>query len=118
MVAMLEFQMALPEIIPGLPSDGMALCIAGVCGHMVSLRRESRRLGAPWAEDEAANFFIWAIVGILLGGRLAGTLIYEPTNYYWIKPWFIFWPSMSREPLSAFRACPITADSSDSSSPR
>jgi len=55
-------------------------------------RRESKRLGAPWSEDEAANFFIWAIVGILIGGRLAGTLIYEPTNYYWIKPWFIFWP--------------------------
>jgi len=55
-------------------------------------RRESKRLGAPWTEDEAANFFMWSIVGILIGGRLAGTLIYEPTNYYWIKPWFIFWP--------------------------
>jgi len=94
MVAMLEFPKWLsPEIIPGLPFRwyGLMYLIAFSVAWLL-FRRESKRLRAPWTEDEAANFFIWSIVGILLGGRLAGTLIYEPSNYYWIKPWFIFWP--------------------------
>jgi phosphatidylglycerol:prolipoprotein diacylglycerol transferase len=55
-------------------------------------RRESTRIDAPWTEEDSANFFLWAIVGVLIGGRLGGTLIYEPTDYYWRKPWFIIWP--------------------------
>lgn len=94
MVAMLEFPKWLsPEIIPGLPFRWYGLMYLIAFGvTWLLFKRESRRLGAPWTEDEAANFFIWGIVGILVGGRLAGTLIYEPTNYYWIKPWYIFWP--------------------------
>lgn len=94
MLAMLEFPKWLkPEIIPGLPFRwyGLMYLIAFSIAWVL-FRKESRRIKAPWTEDDAANFFIWGIVGILLGGRLAGTLIYEPTNYYWTRPWFIFWP--------------------------
>ncbi|PKL05635.1 MAG: prolipoprotein diacylglyceryl transferase [Spirochaetae bacterium HGW-Spirochaetae-9] len=94
MAAMLEFPAWLkPEIIPGLPFRWYGLMYVLAFGTAWFLfRMESKRLGKPWSEDLAANFFLWAIVGVLLGGRLAGTLIYEPTDYYWRRPWFIFWP--------------------------
>ncbi len=94
MLAMLEFPSWLkPEIIPGLPFRWYGLMYVLAFGTTWYLfRKESKRIKAPWTEDQAANFFLWAIVGVLIGGRLAGTLIYEPTDYYWRKPWFIFWP--------------------------
>jgi len=94
MAAMLEFPAWLkPEIIPGLPFRWYGLMYVLAFGTAWFLFRfESKRLGKPWSEELAANFFLWAIVGVLLGGRLAGTLIYEPTDYYWRRPWFILWP--------------------------
>jgi len=94
MPAMIEFPSWIkPEIIPGLPFRWYGLMYVLAFGTTWLLfRRESKRLDKPWTEDMSANFFLWAIVGILLGGRLAGTLIYEPTDYYWRRPWFILWP--------------------------
>ena len=94
MLAMLEFPAWLkPEIVPGLPFRwyGLMYVLAfGVTWYLFLW--ESKRLKSPWNEDLAANFFLWAIVGVLLGGRLAGTLVYEPTDFYWTHPWFILWP--------------------------
>jgi len=82
-----------PEIIPGLPFRWYGLMYVLAFGTTWLLfRHESHRIGASWSDDEGAGFFFAAIAGIILGGRLAGTLIYEPTDYYWRKPWFIFWP--------------------------
>jgi len=94
MLGMLEFPSWLkPEIIPGLPFRWYGLMYVLAFGTTWLLfRRESTRIKASWTEDQSANFFLWAIIGVLIGGRLAGTLIYEPTDYYWRKPWFIFWP--------------------------
>ena len=94
MAAMLEFPAWLkPEIIPGLPFRWYGLMYVLAFGTAWFLfRRESKRIRAPWTEELSANFFLWLIVGVLVGGRLAGTLIYEPTDYYWRRPWFIFWP--------------------------
>lgn len=94
MAAMLDFPAWLkPEIIPGLPFRWYGLMYVLAFGvTWLLFRSESKRLGKEWGEDLAANFFIWAIVGVLIGGRLAGTLIYEPTDYYWRRPWFILWP--------------------------
>lgn len=82
-----------PEIVPGLPFRWYGLMyVLAFATTWILFRRESRRIGAPWSDEEAAGFFYAAIAGILIGGRLAGTLIYEPTDYYWRKPWFIVWP--------------------------
>lgn len=82
-----------PEIIPGLPFRwyGLMYVVGFLCAWFL-FRKESRRIGAKWTDDDMTSFFFWGIAGILLGGRLAGTLIYEPTDFYWRKPWFIFWP--------------------------
>ncbi|MCE5255748.1 MAG: prolipoprotein diacylglyceryl transferase [Spirochaetaceae bacterium] len=94
MLAMINFPAWLkPEIVPGLPFRWYGLMY--VVAFMVTwllFRYESKRTKKPWTEELSANFFLWAIVGILLGGRLAGTLIYEPTDYYWRHPWMILWP--------------------------
>jgi len=94
MVAMVNFPTWLqPEIIPGLPFRWYGLMYVVAFGiTWLLFRHEAKRQKKPWTEDMSANFFLWAIVGILIGGRLGGTLIYEPTNYYWTHPWMILWP--------------------------
>jgi len=82
-----------PEIIPGLPFRWYGLMyVVAFLITWVLFRYESKREKKPWTEETAANFFLWSIIGILIGGRLGGTLIYEPTNYYWTHPWMILWP--------------------------
>ncbi len=81
-----------PEIIPGLPFRwyGLMYVVAfGVCWLLFNY--EARRRRSPWTEDAAAGFFFWAIVGLLIGARLFGTLVYSP-EYYLPRPWFILWP--------------------------
>jgi phosphatidylglycerol:prolipoprotein diacylglycerol transferase len=82
-----------PEIIPGLPFRwyGLMYVIAFALTWLL-FRYESKRRAAPWTDDDATSFFFWAIVGLLIGARVFGTLVYDPTGYYWSKPWLIFWP--------------------------
>jgi phosphatidylglycerol:prolipoprotein diacylglycerol transferase len=83
-----------PEIIPGLPFRwyGLMYVVAFAVTWFLFLY-ESKRRKAAWTEDESVGFFFWAIVGLLVGARIFGTLVYDdPTHYYLRKPWFIFWP--------------------------
>ncbi len=43
-------------------------------------------------DDDVISFFTWGIFGLLLGARIFGTLVYDTTGIYWLKPWLIFWP--------------------------
>ena len=82
-----------PEIIPGLPFRWYGLMyVAAFAVTWFLYTYEARRRKAPWTEDDSAGFFFWAIVGLLVGARLAGTLLYDPSGYYLQKPWFIVWP--------------------------
>lgn len=94
MLAALTFPSWLkPEIIPGLPFRWYGLMYVVAFGvTWLLFRYESRRRHSPWTDDDAAGSFFWAIVGLLVGARLFGTLVYDPTRYYWIRPWLIFWP--------------------------
>lgn len=81
-----------PEVIPGLPFRwyGIMYVVAFAVTWFLFVY-ESRRRKAPWSDDEASGFFFWAIVGLLLGARIFGTLVYD-TAAYITKPWLIFWP--------------------------
>jgi phosphatidylglycerol:prolipoprotein diacylglycerol transferase len=82
-----------PEVIPGLPFRWYGLMY--VVAFLVTwglFSYESKRRRSPWSEDDSAGFFFWAILGLLVGARLFGTLLYDPTGYYLRKPWFIVWP--------------------------
>jgi phosphatidylglycerol---prolipoprotein diacylglyceryl transferase len=82
-----------PEIIPGLPLRwyGVMYVIAFAVSWLV-FRYESKRRGASWSDEDAELWFFWAIIGLLVGARLFGTLVYDPTDYYRQRPWLIFWP--------------------------
>jgi phosphatidylglycerol:prolipoprotein diacylglycerol transferase len=82
-----------PEIIPGLPLRwyGLMYVIAFAVTWFL-FRYESKRRAAPWSAEESEGWFFWAIVGLLVGARLFGTLVYDPTGYYRSQPWLIFWP--------------------------
>lgn len=42
--------------------------------------------------DAVVGMFFWAILGLLIGGRLFAVLFYSPGGLYLRKPWLIFWP--------------------------
>jgi phosphatidylglycerol:prolipoprotein diacylglycerol transferase len=82
-----------PEIIPGLPFRWYGLMyVVAFAVTWFLFRYESKRRASPWSDDEASGFFFWAIIGLLVGARLFGTLVYDSTGYYLRKPWFIVWP--------------------------
>ena len=82
-----------PEIIPGLPLRWYGLMyVVAFAVTWFLFRYESRRREAPWTVEESEGWFFWAIVGLLIGARIFGTLVYDPTGYYRSRPWLIFWP--------------------------
>ncbi|HUX40009.1 MAG TPA: prolipoprotein diacylglyceryl transferase [Rectinemataceae bacterium] len=93
-----------PEIIPGLPFRWYGLMYVVAFGiSWLLFNYEAKRRQAPWSEDEAASFFFWAILGLLLGGRIFGTFLYDPTGYYLAKPWMAFWPFDDSGHFSGFQ---------------
>jgi phosphatidylglycerol---prolipoprotein diacylglyceryl transferase len=81
-----------PEIIPGLPLRWYGLMYAVAFAITWFLfRRESKRRDSTWTVEESEMWFFWAIVGLLVGARVFGTLIYN-WDYYGPRPWLVFWP--------------------------
>ncbi len=82
-----------PEIIPGLPVRwyGLMYFVAFSIAYLVFSRAAKERK-LPWSADDIQGIFFWGIVGLLLGARIFGTLVYETSGLYWQKPWLIFWP--------------------------
>jgi phosphatidylglycerol:prolipoprotein diacylglycerol transferase len=82
-----------PEIIPGLPLRwyGLMYAVAFAIAWLL-FRYESKRRRSPWSLEDAEAFFFWAIIGLIIGARIFGTLVYDPWGYYHSKPWLIFWP--------------------------
>jgi phosphatidylglycerol:prolipoprotein diacylglycerol transferase len=81
-----------PEIIPGLPLRwyGLMYAVAFAISWLL-FRYESKRRGAPWTTEDAEGWFFWAIIGLLVGARIFGTLVYN-WEYYGSRPWLVFWP--------------------------
>jgi phosphatidylglycerol---prolipoprotein diacylglyceryl transferase len=82
-----------PQIIPGLPFRWYGLMYVIAFGVTYLLfNYEAKRRKAPWTTEESEGWFFWAIVGLLVGARVFGTLVYDPSGYYRSRPWLIFWP--------------------------
>ncbi len=82
-----------PEIIPNLPFRwyGLMYVVAFGVAYLLFMRQvKTRKLQID--SDTIWSFFIWGIVGLILGARLFGTLVYDPSGLYWRQPWLIFWP--------------------------
>lgn len=82
-----------PEIIPGLPFRwyGLMYLVAFAVAYALFMY-QVRKKGLKVDTEEITNFFFWAIVGVLIGGRLFSAILYDPTHTYVRKPWLIFWP--------------------------
>lgn len=89
-----------PEVIPGFPYLRwyalMYLIAFGVAYFLFSRQIKKGELvfrsEKRFDDDTASSFFIYGIVGLLLGARIASCLIYDNGLYYLTKPWLIFWP--------------------------
>jgi len=82
-----------PEIIPNAPFRwyGLMYLVAFLVAYFLfSKQVKERKLDL--SKDDVANFFIWGIVGLLIGARIFGTLVYDTTGLYIRKPWLIFLP--------------------------
>ena len=42
--------------------------------------------------EKADDLFVWCIIGLLLGARIASCIFYDDAAYYLTHPWMIFWP--------------------------
>ena len=90
-----------PEIIPGLPFlrwYGLMYLVAfGIAYFLFSYQVKQgefeRYSGCQKAmtQDDISDLFIWGILGLILGARIFGTLVYNPETYL-KAPWLIFWP--------------------------
>ena len=88
-----------PEIIPGLPIRwyGFMYLVAFAVTYLLFMWQLARRNGPPLkptaSEREAVlDMFFWAIIGLLVGGRLFAVTIYDPTGYYFKHPLQIILP--------------------------
>ncbi len=91
-----------PEIFPGVPFLGlirwyglMYIFAFGTAIYIFRKLTKEGRLdekGLKTTEDDMFSFFSYGIVGLLLGARIFGTLVYDTSGIYWQKPWLIFWP--------------------------
>ncbi len=91
-----------PEIFPGVPFlslirwYGLMYIFAFGTAILVfrKLTKEGRldSPGIKTTDDDVFSFFSYGIIGLLLGARIFGTLVYDTSGIYWQKPWLIFWP--------------------------
>jgi len=85
-----------PEIFPFLPGFplrwyGLMYLVAfAITYALFRYQVRSRKLG--YSDDDISGFFLAGIIGLILGARIFGTLLYDTSGLYWRKPWLIFWP--------------------------
>jgi phosphatidylglycerol:prolipoprotein diacylglycerol transferase len=82
-----------PNIVPGLPLRwfGLFYVLAVLVTYLLD-RREIKHAGIATGPEQTQKVFFWGLIGILVGGRLFATTLYDPTGYYLSKPWMILWP--------------------------
>jgi phosphatidylglycerol:prolipoprotein diacylglycerol transferase len=82
-----------PLIIPGLPFRWYGLMyIATFIITYALVRYEARRSRLEISAEQTQKIFFWVTVGVIVGGRIFATTIYEPSGLYLRRPWLIFWP--------------------------
>ena len=84
-----------PEVIPGLPFRWYAVMyiVAFSIAYLLMMYQiKNDPIGQQVSKDEASSFFFWVIIGLIIGARLFGTLVYDTSGKYWRAPWLIIWP--------------------------
>ncbi len=85
-----------PEILPFFPQLPLRwyglMYLVGFGITYLLFKYQVRKRKLDYSDDDISGFFLAGIVGLIIGARLLGTLLYDPTGIYWRKPWLIFWP--------------------------
>ena len=91
-----------PEVFPGVPFLSLirwyGLMYVFAFGTAILVFRKLTKEGmldgsnSKTTDDDIFSFFTYGIIGLLLGARLFGTLVYDASGLYRHKPWLIFWP--------------------------
>ena len=82
-----------PEIIPGLPFRWYGLMYLAAFGTAWLLFMRQVKTGRlDIQKQDAANFFFWAILGLLAGARIFAALVYDTSGRFLRNPLLIFWP--------------------------
>ncbi len=107
MLAAIQFPSWLkPQIFPFWPNFpvrwyGVMYLVAFFIAYLL-FRYQVRQKKLGYSDDEVSSFFMFGIVGLIVGARIFGTLLYDPDGMYWRKPWLIFWPFDANGRFSGF----------------
>lgn len=94
MTAYLDFPSWIsPTVLPGFPVRWYGIMyLLAFAVTFVLFRHELARKGLSSDRDQAADFFFWAVFGLLIGGRLFYVFVYDDAVTYLRRPWTIVWP--------------------------
>lgn len=82
-----------PEIFEGFPLRwyGVMYIVAALIAYFLFLRQiKEDRLDI--SKESVGNMFLWAVIGLLIGGRLFYALVYDPEFTILREPWRLIWP--------------------------
>jgi phosphatidylglycerol---prolipoprotein diacylglyceryl transferase len=93
------------EIFPNLGFGWYGLLyVVAIAIAYVLFRYQTKKNPEGFNADLSFSFFFWGTIGLILGARIFGTLVYSPSGDYWRQPWLIFWPfDPATGTFSAFR---------------
>ena len=83
-----------PYVFEGLPIRWYAVMyiFAFATAYILFMRLLKEKENRDIKKETAEDMFIWAVVGLLIGARVASCLFYDDALYYLTHPWMIFWP--------------------------
>lgn len=84
-----------PEVIPGLPVPLRWYAVMYLVAFAIAyflFQHQAKKVKLTDDKDLILGYFFWAIMGVIIGARLFGTLVYDTTGIYREQPWLIFWP--------------------------
>ncbi len=85
-----------PEILPFFPQFPLRwyglMYLVGFAITYLLFKYQVKKRTLGYSDDDISGFFLAGIIGLIIGARLFGTLLYDPSGIYWRKPWLIFWP--------------------------
>ncbi|QMU99147.1 prolipoprotein diacylglyceryl transferase [Borrelia sp. A-FGy1] len=97
-----------PEIIKGIPITWYSLSyiiIIMICYKFIWYQIKIDKIDIKRSDYEKMMFSL--VIGAIIGGRLASTLIYDKSGLYYTHPWLIFLPFDKHWNFTGFRGMAI-----------
>ena len=66
--------------------------LAFLSAYILIMKQLKEKENRGLEKEKMEDFFIWVVIGLLAGARIASCLFYDDAIYYLTHPWMIFWP--------------------------